>query len=170
MIHRTKRSVAFPVPLIALALVALLVVLAPVACGPPSEEELRRVRDDIRAMLLEYLPKMADAYATGETEQLEPYAAPKEIAILEKNIRDLARQGRVVDTELEELTVEGLNLDRHVNAYVTTLEVWDVKVYAAGSENLLGEDDDQRSRVRYQLKRRDGQWQLLSRHSTPLEE
>lgn len=156
-----------PRPLLLLLPCALL-ALGLAACGEPSPEDLAEESEAIRQTLLLYLPKMADAYATGDVEQLEGMASQKERAILDKNVRQLAQQGRTVKTELRELTIEELNLISYANAYVTTVEEWDVRVYAQGTERLLGEDLGQVSRVQYQLKRQDGEWLLLSRNSNPV--
>lgn len=145
----------------------LLLGLLPLAGCGPSEGEVQQAREEIRQTLESYLPLMADAYRSGDLEPLEPYVAQKEIAILKKHINDLLKQGRVMDTHLLDLTIEDFNLPQWTNAYVTTVEYWDVKSYAAGSDRLLGEDPRQFSRVRYQLNRtRDG-WIVLSRNRDP---
>lgn len=143
-------------------IVALIAALAAFACGP-SPQELEADREAIRDTLEAYLPKLAEAYATGNIEVLRGLTVEKELAKLSKMIGDLAGQGRVFRPELRELTVESVTVFQHDNAYVTTLEVWDVHLYAAGSDRLLGESLSEATRVKYQMKRRREGWQILFR-------
>ena len=136
------------------------------SCGP-SEAEREQAKEEIRVTLMNYLPKMAEAYRTGEVDALEGLTTQKERSILRKNIDDLASQGRSVDTELIELTIEDLNLVTYASAYVTTAEYWKVKSYAVGTDQVLGEDPRQFSRVRYQLERKQGRWIILARNRDP---
>ncbi len=138
------------------------------ACTGPSEEAADVDREEIEAFLLEYLPKMSEAYATGDLEPVEPYVSEREVAVLKKNIRDMARQGRTVRTTLRELTIEQVNPLSYATLSVTTVEEWDVQAYALGTENVLGEDLGQVNRVQYQLERDDGEWTLLNRTSQTL--
>ena len=41
--------------------------------------------------------------------------------------------------------------------------MWDIRTYSTGSDQLLTEQLGQRNRVKYQLKRIDGSWQVLFR-------
>ncbi len=58
-------------------------------CGRSKETEAAD-RQQIKAFLDEYLPKLAKAYRTGDTEPLAPFAAAKERAAIEKRVVDLA--------------------------------------------------------------------------------
>lgn len=145
----------------------LCVPLLLTSCGAPSEQEVGEAREEIRATLMEYLPKMAEAYRTGEVELLEGYTTQKERAILDKHITELEQRGRTMDTELLELTIEDLNLVNYANAYVTTAERWRVTSYAVGTDRVLGEDPRQFSRVRYQLKREGDRWVVMARNRDP---
>ena len=88
----------------------------------------------IEQLLADYLPKMARAYATGDLEVLRGIAAEKEIATLYKRIGDLMNnEGRVVEPTLLSFEVEQITIWNYANAFVTTLEVWDLKVLASGS-------------------------------------
>ena len=149
-------------------LMLLLVVGGLVSsCGAPSEQDLSEAREEIRATLMEYLPEMAEAYRTGDVGPLEDYTTQKERAILDKHITELEQRGRTMDTELLELTIEDLNLVSYANAYVTTVEYWDVASYAVGTDRVLGEDPRQFSRVRYQLKREGDRWKIMARNRDP---
>jgi hypothetical protein len=59
--------------------------------------------------------------------------------------------------------VESVETWRYVNAFATAVEVWDLRVYAAGTDVLLSETLDQRNRVKYQLQREGDRWLVLFR-------
>jgi len=59
--------------------------------------------------------------------------------------------------------VESVSTWKHSNAFVTTVETWDVRSYTLGDHILLSEVTDQRNRVKYQLKRKDRGWVVLYR-------
>lgn len=139
------------------------VALAVASCGEPSAEEAAADQEEVRAFLAEYLPKMSEAYRTGDTEPLEPYTTLKERETIEKRVRDLARQGSVLSPELVSLEVEDVVTWSAVNAFVTTVEVWDLRVLAAGSDSVIRETEGQSNRVKYQLKREDGRWRVFGR-------
>ena len=160
-LRKANRSSQF----LPIALLMCLVSLA-TACGP-TDVDREVAKEEIRAALMEYLPKMAEAYRTGDVEALADSTTQKERAILSKHIGDLAGQGRSMDTELLDLTIEDVNLVSYSSAYVTTTEHWNVKSYAVGTDQLLGQDERQPSRVRYQLERRDGRWVILARNRDP---
>lgn len=146
-------------------LALLLAALAAVAAGcSPSAAQMEGDRDAVRELLEAYLPALSAAYATGDVSSLRGLAAEKEVLATEKRIVDIAREGRVVHPAFKDLTIEKLDVYQHSNAYVTTVERWDLQVFAAGSDRLLSEERDQVNRVRYQLKRNDdGSWRVLFR-------
>ena len=67
-------------------------------------------------------------------------------------------------------TVEQVNIWNYANAFVTTIEVWDLRVFTDGGTQL-SEELGQRSRVKYQMKRVDSmefeegeeEWLILHR-------
>lgn len=132
------------------------------ACGRSAATEAAD-QAAIRQLLEAYLPALAEAYATGEVEGLAPYAAQKEVLSTRKRVRDLGGQGRQVRPRFKQLTLERVDVYQHSNAYVSTVEIWDLEVYAAGSDRKISEQLDQVNRVRYQLKRTDAGWQILYR-------
>ncbi len=144
----------------AVVLCSLLLVAG--ACTP-SAEEIALDKQEIDDALSEFLPKLAAAYGSGDIESLRPYAAEKELARVEKLVADLADQGRYLAPELLELTVEDAHVWNNSNAFVTTLEVWDVRMHALGSGELLAEDVDKSYRVKYQLKQDADRWRVLFR-------
>jgi len=133
-----------------------------VACGSSAE---RTALDSasIAASLEEYLPVLGRVYADGNVEALRPYAAEKELARIQALVQNLVDQGRYLAPEFKSLTVEGTHTWNHSNAFVTTLEVWDVRMHALGSGELLAEDVDKTYRVKYQLKRDGEGWRVLFR-------
>jgi len=146
------------------ALAFLSLALGVLAAGcKPSPEEKEANREEIAAFLKDYLPKMAEAYRTGDTEPLAGYAAQKEREAIKKRVRDLAKQGQILSPKLDSLQVENVTTWSRVNAYVTTVEVWDLRVLAAGSNTVLRQELNQSNRVKYQLKRDGGRWRIFWR-------
>ena len=142
-------------------LVFCLLILA-LGCGPSPRRQAAD-REAIHAMLSAYLPKLAEAYATGDAQTLKPLAAEKEISSVAKRIGDLADQGRVLKPSLRSFTIEAVEIWNATNAYVTTVEIWDLHVYASGTDTQLSQELEQSNRVKYQLKRENGQWFVLYR-------
>jgi len=135
-----------------------------VTCGESGQSREMADRQEVQATLEAYLPLLAQAYSTGDLTPLEPYAAQKEIASIHKRIQDLANQGRTLEATLRSVTIEGdIKVWNYSNAYVTTLEVWDLVVYATGTDQVLADEFDQPNRVKYQLKREDDTWRILYR-------
>lgn len=160
VMRRRVSALARALPALAGLLAAALVAGA---CGPPSAEEVAADREEVLEFLREYLPKMSEAYRTGDTAPLEPYTTLKERETIEKRVRDLAKQGSVLSPELVRLEVEDVVTWSAVNAFVTTVEVWDLRVLAAGSDSVIRETENQSNRVKYQLKREDGRWRVFGR-------
>jgi hypothetical protein len=145
-----------------LILIALWVAISG-GCGGDSTSDSPVDRQEIEDTLEAYLPLLAEAYATGDLEPLRPWAAEKEIARVHKRVQDLSYQGRTLVPTFRQLTIEEVNVWNYSNAYVTTLEVWDLVVYPTGSEQVLAEEHEQPNRVKYQLKRDGDQWRVLFR-------
>jgi hypothetical protein len=139
-----------------------LFALAALACGS-AEEQQKVDTESIAAALKAYLPRLGEAYSSGDTSALQGLAAQKEIAAIEKRISDLADQGRILEPSFRELTIEEATVFNYANAYVTTVEVWDLRSLATGSRQQLAEDMGQRNRVKYQLKREGDSWRVLFR-------
>lgn len=138
------------------------ILILAVGCGPSPQREAAD-REAIHGLLSAYLPKLADAYANENAQTLKPLAAEKEIAAVAKRIHDLADQGRVLKPSLRSFTIENVEVWNAVNAYVTTVEIWDLHVFASGTDTQLSQALEQSNRVKYQLKREDGQWLVLYR-------
>jgi ARC6-like, IMS domain len=146
------------------ALIPLLLCLATLAAACQSRAEREAVDEaSIQAMLEQFLPLLGAAYGSGEIESLRPYAAEKELARIQTVVSGLADQGRYLEPKFLRLTIEDSHLWNHSNAFVTTLEVWDVRLHALGSGELLAEEPEKSYRVKYQLKRDAGSWRVLFR-------
>ena len=142
----------------------VLPVLLLAALGCDSAEERQQVDTaSIQAALELYLPRLGQAYATGDLEPLEGLAAQKEIAAIAKRINDLAEQGRVLEPTFRRVTIEEVKVFNYANAYVTTVEVWDLRSLSTGLREPLAEDLGQSNRVKYQLKREGDSWKVLFR-------
>ena len=89
--------------------------------------------------------------------------AAKEIATLRKRVNDLALGGRDLRPELVSLEIEDIVVWNYSNAFVTTIEVWNLRIFASGTTTVLSEVMAQRNRVKYQIKRREVGWQVLYR-------
>lgn len=143
-------------------LLGILVLPALAACRP-SETTRAAEMEGIRQSLQAYLPRLGEAYATGDATLLEGYAVEKEVASVARRIRELAHQGILLEPTLKELTLEEVEVWSHANAYATTVEVWDIRELTVGSGTLISEELNQRSRVKYQLKREGDRWLILYR-------
>jgi hypothetical protein len=147
-----------PVRLCALACLLLLAT----ACGPSSA----RVAADqaaIQALLKDYVARMAQAYRKGDAQLLAEVATPREVARVAARIRELAQQGRGLRPELERLAVERIDVYAASAATANTIETWDLRVVALGSELPVSEATGQENRIAYSLIREDGRWLVLTR-------
>ena len=61
------------------------------------------------------------------------------------------------------MTIEDVRVFNYANAYVATVEVWDIRSLSTGSREQLAESIGQRDRVKYQLKREGESWRVLFR-------
>jgi len=145
-----------------ISLAAILAIVA-VSCSGGSDSDQVEDRQKIQVTLEAYLPLLAQAYSTGDLRPLEPYAAQKEVSSVHKRVEDLAVQGRTLEATLRSVTIEEVKVWNYSNAYATTHEVWDLVVYATGSDQILAKEYEQPNRVKYQLKREEDSWRILFR-------
>jgi len=131
------------------------------ACSD-SEQQATADRQQIQSLLEEYLPKLSEAYASGTSWHLRGLAAEKEMAAVEKGLKEVARGGRQIQATFHGLTIEDVTSWGHANAYVTTLETWTVALYTSDGKHELSVEE-RRDRVRYQLKREGDSWLVLYR-------
>jgi len=141
---------------------ATLLVVALAGCGGAEKREAADT-SSIEAALREYLPKLAEAYAGADASVLEGLAAPKEMARIGKRIDELQAQGRTLEPEFLELEVEKVDVWGYANAFVNTVEIWDIRSYATGTHQEVGKDLGKSNRVKYQFKREGDRWLVLYR-------
>lgn len=137
----------------------LLVVMACSSGYEVTDED----RAQIQTMLDTYLPLLGDAYSDGDVDVLAAVAAERERARINRRIYDLRQEGRRLEAKMRTFTIEDIVIWNHANAYVTTLETWDLEVFAVGTAFRMSSAEDQPNRVKYQLKRYGDGWQVLHR-------
>ena len=130
---------------------------------PGAEVNEQTSKEEIRVLLEEFLPVLGEAYAQRDATLIRPFVAEKEIARVNKRLEELSDQGQVYEPTLQSITIEDVNVWSNSNAFVSTLEVWDVRRLAAGTEQVLTVIENQRNRVKYQMKRDTEGWRVLYR-------
>ena len=130
----------------------------------PAEERAAAEREAVHERLEEYLPALGEAYRTRDFEPLSEWASQKEVATVRRRVYDLQERGRELHPRFRSVEVERVTIPGHSNAYVTTREIWDLRVYALGTDTVLSESLGQVSRVQYQLLRgSEGRWVVIAR-------
>ena len=145
-----------------LCLLWIPLALSVLACSSAESEEAE-ARLEIEGMLGKYLPVLADAYREHDPLRLSEWVVEKEIARVHKRIEELADQGTSIHPTFHSVTVEDVRVWGNANAFVTTVEVWDLKSVAAGTGLIVQEINGQVNRVKYQLKKDEGRWRVLFR-------
>jgi hypothetical protein len=145
-----------------LLILAAVLLAVSTACSAPGAQEIEK--GDVQALLEEYLPKLGDAYTQANARLIEPWAVPKEVARISQRIEELEDQGQVYEPVFKSVEVVSVSPWNYSNAFVTTIEIWDVSSYTiGGSHQLVNQALGQKSRVKYQLKRQDDGWVVLYR-------
>ena len=144
---------------LALSLLALFFTGCEGVAGSDPEVDRMQLQQTLEA----YLPKLEEAYETLDATVLEEYAVPKEVATVHHNLQLLKGEGRHLRPVFKQVTVEDFTVWNHSNAFVSTLEIWDLRVYALGTETLTSQAIGQRNRVKYQMKRIGDEWKVLLR-------
>ena len=160
-LRRPPRNVPRPLRCALLLVVILLLVVPFSGWSAPGAEEIDKA--EVQGLLEEFLPKLGEAYAKADPSIIEPWAVPKEVARIEVRIGELEDQGQVYEPIFQSLEVVSISPWNYSNAFVTTIEIWDVSAYTVGSRRLVNQAIGQKSRVKYQLKRRDDSWVVLYR-------
>jgi hypothetical protein len=146
-----------------IALLSILGLSLVLGCSPKTSDPAV-VRDDVETFLATYLPLLAEAYEKSDASLLEGYAVTKEIASIDKIIRDLAAQGKAIRPSLKSFTVEAVSSASYSIVLVTVVEIWDLRSFVLGSDAQLHEILDQRKRVKYQIRREKDSWAVSFRH------
>jgi hypothetical protein len=142
-------------------LVLLATVLVAAGCAP-STERRDQDRADIQRLLADYGRRLSEAYRMGSAEPLREVATEREIARVNKQIADLAAEGRKLSAEPVSSAFLAIDFNR-ASATATVTETWSLKVLATGSETVLSESPAQQNEVLYSLTRDGGRWWILSR-------
>ena len=146
-----------------LAAIALTVVfVAGLGCGTdePSQEDQIVVEEAVRG----YLGALAKSYSTLDLSHLEGHASPVEVRNVRNLLQQLANSGDRVEATLVGFEVTGLDIFRNVNASVALVEVWDIVRFDALNGNEKGRTDGSVQTTLVQLRRIDGDWQVIGRH------
>ena len=147
---------------------AALAVAAALAAGcgdrptPGAEPASPADRQEVQAMLEQFLPTLARAYASGDMEPMRPFAAQRVLAYTEKRVADLAARGMVLQPKLEAVVVEDLRTWGNDFGVVKTLETWDLAYQSTGG-GVVDDRPDVKSRVAYQVKKEGGRWRVYHR-------
>jgi len=120
-------------------------------------------RQAIEAVLRAYADSMAAAYQAGDAAGIASLATEREQQRLAISIRELADEGRALRPVLKSFVVESIERAGNASVAANTLEVWDLRVVALGTEQQVSESLDQENRLTYSLVREQGKWRVLSR-------
>ena len=154
MKHVRHRSLA--------AIATAILVVAGFGCGTdePTQEERIAVEEAVRG----YLGALAQSYSTLDLSHLEGHASPVEIRNVRNLLQQLANTGDRVEATLVGIEITGLDVFRNVNASVALVEVWDIIRFDALNGREKGRTDGSVQSTLIQLRRIEGDWQVIGRH------
>lgn len=144
------------------AIAAAVLAVACLGCGTdePSQEEQFAVEQAVRG----YLDALARSYSTLDLSHLEGHASPVEVRNVRNLLQQLANSGDRVEATLVGFEITGLDIFRNVNASVAMVEVWDLIRFDALNGNEKGRTSGSVQTTLIQLRRIDGDWQVIGRH------
>lgn len=144
------------------SIAAAILVVAALGCGTdePSQEERAAVEEAVHG----YLGALARSYSTLDLSHLEGHASPVEIRNVRNLLQQLANSGDRVEATLVGFEITGLDVFRSVNASVAMVEVWDLIRFDALNGKEKGRTDGSVQSTLIQLRRIDGDWQVIGRH------
>jgi len=131
-------------------------------CGP-SEEAKAADRAEIERVVARYAELLAQCYRDGDASPLAEIATEREVERVASRIRELEETGKALRPVLRSQVVEQVDAFSGATAGATTIEVWDLRSVALGSEETLGESNGQENRIVYTLHKERGRWQVLAR-------
>jgi len=147
-------------PTAALAVIILTVTLSGCGSAEPTPEERATVETAVRG----YLDGLARSYSTLDLSHLEGHASPVEIRNVRNLLQQLANSGDRVEATLVGVEVTGLDIFRGVNSSVALVEVWDLVRFDALTGREKGRTDGSVQTTLIQLRRIEGDWQVIGRH------
>jgi len=121
-------------------------------------------RRAIESLLAEYARLMAAAYESGDGKSVAPIATEREQQRLAISISELEAEGRALRPTLQSLAIEAIDPSGRRLVTVNTLEVWDLRVVALGTEQPISESLGQENRLTYTLQRDQSGWHVLARY------
>ncbi len=144
------------------AIAAAILVVAGFGCGAdgPTQEERAAVEEAVRG----YLGALARSYSTLDLSHLEGHASPVEIRNVRNLLQQLANTGDRVEATLVGIEITGVDIFRDINASVALVEVWDIIRFDARNGEEKGRTDGSVQSTLIQLRRIDGDWQVIGRH------
>jgi len=140
-------------------LIAALLLLSSCADRPIDDAERRA----IGGLLDRYVVEMAAAYESGDASKVADAATEREQRRLEQAISELAAEGRGLRPSLVRLAIDSIERGSRTTVMVDTIETWDLRVVALGSEEVVSESLGQENRLSYVLIREGDAWRILSR-------
>ena len=143
-----------------LAVIILTVTLSGCGSAEPTPEE----RDAVETAVRGYLDGLARSYSTLDLSHLEGFASPVEIRNVRILLQQLANTGDRLEATLVGFEVTGLDIFRDVNSSVALVEVWDLVRFDALNGREKGRTDGSVQTTLIQLRRIEGDWQVIGRH------
>ena len=132
--------------------------------APGSVTDDTFIRADLTRFVLETPPPFAAAAFAPWLLQNADFDNWWSVAVeVLKRIKEVRVRGERLEPTFHSVTIEDVTAWGYSNAYATTLEVWDLRLFASHGENPLAETLEQRSRVKYQLKWEEDHWVVLYR-------
>jgi len=120
-------------------------------------------RRAIGELLDRYVVDMAAAYESGDASKVADAATEREQRRIEQAISELASEGRGLRPSLVRLAIDSIERGSRTTVMVDTIETWDLRVVALGSDEVVSESLGQENRLSYVLIREDDEWRILSR-------
>ncbi|MBZ0100561.1 MAG: hypothetical protein K8I65_00175 [Thermoanaerobaculia bacterium] len=137
-----------------------LSLLAALACGRDAAREADRRA--IETLLAQYATALTAAYESGDPSPIAAVATVREQERVLARIEELAVEGRALRPRLLAQTVTGVDFG-NASATAVAMEVWELRVVAAGSELTVSESPRQENQIVYSLIQESGRWIILQR-------
>ncbi|MEE4272117.1 MAG: hypothetical protein V2I67_10605 [Thermoanaerobaculales bacterium] len=145
-----------------LVLAILLAVAVVPACTGSEPDPVERAA--VETAVDGYLHALARSYSTLNLSHLEGHASPVEKRNVRNLLQELANSGDRVEATLVGLEVTGVDIFRNVNASVGLVEVWDIVRFDALNGREKGRTSGSVQTTLIQLRRIEGDWQVIGRH------
>jgi len=137
-----------------------LSLLAALACGSDAAREADRRA--IETLLAQYATALTAAYESGDPSPIAAVATVREQERVLARIEELAVEGRALRPRLLAQTVTEVDFG-NASATAVAMEVWELRVVAAGSELTVSESPRQENQIVYSLIQESGRWIILQR-------